>query len=485
MNSPINAPCVFLLFRSRRMLLCTVLAACGFIGTTTDAAETPRPNILFILIDDLRWDDMGCAGHPFVKTPHIDRLAREGALFRNAFATTPLCSPSRASFLTGQYAHTHGVRDNTNNAPLSQRLITFPRLLHDAGYETAFIGKWHMGTDDSPRPGFDHWVSFKGQGTYHNPTLNVDGKELRVNGYMTDILNARAVEFLKQPRTKPFLLYFAHKAVHPELTQNADGSISDPTAGVFIPAERHKDLYAGQPVPHRANTHDTLVGKPALQRKIGDLPPLGPETGTSDETVRNRLRILAAVDEGVGEILRTLEQHRALDNTLVVFTSDHGYFYGEHGLSVERRLAYEEAIRIPLLMRYPPLIKAGSTPEEIVLNIDLAPTLLELGGKSVPKEMQGRSFASLLSGRAYEPRKSFLIEYFTDTVFPRMLNMGYQAVRTDRWKYIRYTELTSMDELYDLHADPYELRNLVAEPSASDVVSTLRAEAKRLLKANN
>lgn len=438
-----------------------------------------RPNIVFVLIDDLRWDDLGCMGHPFVKTPHIDRIAREGALFRNAFATTPLCSPSRASFLTGQYAHTHGVRDNTNNAALSHRLVTFPRLLHDAGYETAFIGKWHMGTDDSPRPGFDRWISFKGQGTYHNPTLNIDGKEQPATGYMTDILSERAVEFIKQPHTKPFLLYLAHKAVHPELQQNADGSVIDPTGGVFIPAERHKHLYADAPVPHRANARDSLAGKPALQRRIGDLPPLGPATGTSDETVRNRLRILAAIDEGVGTMLAALQERQLLENTIVIFTSDHGYFYGEHGLSFERRLAYEEAIRIPLLMRYPSTIKPGSTYDPFILSIDLAPTLLEIGGAAVPKEVQGRSFVALLKGAAYEPRRSFLIEHSSDNVFQRMTNMGYRAIRTDRWKYIRYADLTGMDELYDLQADPFELKNVIADPSAKDALATLQRDLQR------
>src|SRR3954449_9028669 len=177
------------------------------------AAER-RPNIVFILVDDLRSDELHCTGHPFAQSPHADRLAREGANFQNAFATTPLCSPSRASFLTGQYPHRHGIIDNTDHSALSHRLLTWPKQLHDQGYETCFIGKWHMGIDDSPRPGFDQWVSFPGQGECVNPVLNVNGKSDRARGYITDLLTEHSVEFLKRPRARPFCLYLAHKAVH-------------------------------------------------------------------------------------------------------------------------------------------------------------------------------------------------------------------------------------------------------------------------------
>jgi N-acetylglucosamine-6-sulfatase len=464
-------------------LLGLAAAALGTLPGRSSAADAPaRPNIVFVLMDDLRWDDLGCAGHPFVRTPHVDRIAREGALFRNAFATTPLCSPSRASFLTGLYAHRHGITDNTDRSALSRRLVTFPRLLHDAGYETAFIGKWHMGVDDAPRPGFDHWVGVPGQGTYRDPELNVDGKRVKVAGYTTDVFTDRALAFLKRERVRPFLLYLAHKAVHPELAQGPDGRVSDPGASTFLPALRHKKLYAGAPVPRRPNVKDTLEGKPALQRKVGDLPPLGMKTGTSDEAVRDRLRLLAAVDEGVGRIFKALEEAKQLDNTLIVFTSDHGYFYGEHGLSVERRLAYEEAIRIPLLMRYPRLIKPGTKPDGLSLSVDLAPTLLDLAGVGPPRGMHGRSLVPLLKGEETDPRRSFLIEYFSDTVFPRVHKMGYRAVRTGRWKYIRYAELEGMDELYDLKNDPYEMKNMIKEPGAREALGRLKGELGKLLK---
>jgi N-acetylglucosamine-6-sulfatase len=240
-------------------------------------------------MDDLRFDELGCMGHPFVQTPHIDRLGREGAIFRNAFATTPLCSPSRASFLTGLYQHAHGILDNTDRSPRSHELVTWPRLLHDAGYETAFIGKWHMGVDDRPRPGFDHWVSVKGQGRYVDPDLNVDGRPVKGRGYVTDLFNERAVAFLKRMHARPFCLYVAHKCVHPDLVQRPDGSVSDPTAAKFLPAERHRSLYADQQVPRRPNAFQPPRGKPALERSIEGLPPLSRETATDDETIRNRL----------------------------------------------------------------------------------------------------------------------------------------------------------------------------------------------------
>ena len=444
-------------------------------------ATNSRPNIVFILVDDLRWDELGCAGHPYVKTPNIDRLAREGALFRNAFMTTPLCSPSRASFLTGQFAHTHGITDNVDRSAASHRLVTFPFLLHQADYETAFIGKWHMGNDDKPRPGFDRWVSFKGQGTYIDPDINEDGRDLKSSGYTTDILNGYAVDFIKRKHEKPFLVYLAHKAIHPEVKQNDDGSVDLSASERFIPAQRHERAFAGNKIPRRPNYGRAPTDKPALQRQIANLPPLGPSTVTPDKAILERQRTLLAIDEGVGEILKVLEEAGQLDNTIIVFTSDNGYFYGEHGLSVERRLAYEESIRLPLLVRYPKLIKKGTVRDEFALNIDLAPTLLEVAGVPTPSNMQGRSLVPLLKGLRPEWRSSFLIELYSDKVFPRIVQMGYEAVRNQRWKYIHYRELDGMDELYDLKSDPYEMKNLISEPSARKALDEMKRELERLL----
>jgi N-acetylglucosamine-6-sulfatase len=446
----------------------------------SELSKQPRPNIVFILVDDLRWDELGVAGHPFIKTPNIDRIGREGVIFRNAFITTPLCSPSRAGFLTGQYAHTHGITDNVDRSAASHRLVTFPLLLHQSGYETAFIGKWHMGNDDTPRPGFDRWVSFKGQGAYLDPDINEDGKSVKPSGYITDILSSYAVEFIKRRHDKPFLVYLAHKAIHPEVTQNNDGSVNLADSERFIPAERHKNLYAGMAIPRRPNYGRAPEGKPALQRRIGNLPALGAATVTSDEAILGRQRSLAAIEDGVGEILEALKEISRLDNTVIVFAGDNGYFYGEHGLSVERRLAYEESIRTPLLVRYPKVVKPGTMRDEFALNIDLAPTLLELAGIAAPSAMQGRSLAPLLEGKRTAWRNSFLIEYYSDKVFPRVLEMGYKAVRNERWKYIHYLELEGMDELYDLKTDPYEMKNLIAQPGAARALAEMKREMERL-----
>lgn len=354
--------------------------------------------------------------------------------------------------------------------------------MHDSGYETAFIGKWHMGNDDKPRPGFDRWVSFKGQGTYRDPEINEDGKPVKPAGYITDILNGYAVDFIRKRHDKPFLVWLAHKAIHPEIKQNDDGSVNLADSELFIPAERHKGLYAGKVIPHRPNYKRTPEGKPALRRQIGSLPPLGPATATRDETILGRQRSLMAIEDGVGEILKALKETGQLDNTVIVFTSDNGYFYGEHGLSVERRLAYEESIRMPLLVRYPKAIKPGTISDKFALNIDLAPTVLELAGASLPGTMQGHSLVPLLKGQRPVWRNSFLVEYYSDKVFPRVLQMGYKAVRNEHWKYIHYLELEGMDELYDLKTDPYELKNLIRLPAAARTVDEMKREMDRLLK---
>jgi N-acetylglucosamine-6-sulfatase len=461
---------------TRRELVASLLT----IPLARGLQRPPQPNFVFVLMDDLRWDELRCMGNPIADTPNIDRLAREGAVFRNAFVTTPLCSPSRASFLTGLYAHAHGIRDNRARDAESHKLVTFPRMLHDAGYETGFVGKFHMGNDDSPRPGFDYWVSFKGQGTYHNPDLNENGKIIPTHGYTTDILSQLAVNFIERRHTRPFFLWLAHKAVHPELVQRDDGSIDDPNGGKFIPANGHKSLYAGAQVPRRPSAGVAPKDKPALARKVGALPPLGPSTGTDDETIRNRLRMLKAVDEGMGELLQALERTGELDRTVVIFTSDEGYFFGEHGLSIERRLCYEESARIPMLVRYPSMARAGCQVDGFALGIDIAPTVLEIAGVVPAYTMQGRSLVPLLRGDASDWRRSFLIEYFSDTTMQRMSHMGYQTLRTRRWKYIHYTELKGMDELYDLEKDPYELHNAIQETPA--ILPELRKELQSFVR---
>ncbi|HEX8499071.1 MAG TPA: sulfatase [Pyrinomonadaceae bacterium] len=460
------------------LLCCLAAASCAALRPA--AAQARRPNVVFVITDDQRWDSLGVTGHPYAKTPNIDRLAREGVLFRNFFATTPLCSPSRASFLTGQYARRHRV---VNNDRLGQDVIshtfeTFPRRLREAGYETAFVGKWHMGFDDSRRPGFDHWVSFKGQGVYLDPVVNVDGRQLQIDGHMTDFLNRRALEFVGRPHRKPFLLVLAHKALHVP----------------YLPAKRHESLYAGARYLPPASADEDLAGKPVLRRAVEPVDwaavegvaPEPPESrrGRSadrDSVVRDQLRTLAAVDEGVGQLLDALRRRGQLDDTVFIFTSDNGYLLGEHGQFDNKRFAYEESIRVPFVIRYPRLAAAGGTVDALALNIDVAPTLVELAGAAPLTEAQGRSFVPVLRGARAPWRESFLAEYFLEKVAPRA--PSWQAARTARWKYIRYTELEGMDELYDLQSDPHEMRNLVGEPAAREALARMRDELERLGRA--
>ena len=446
---------------TRRQLLFD--AAIGAYAAQTAA----RPNFVFILVDDLRYNALGCTGHPFVKTPNIDRLAREGMNFVNAFVTTPLCSPSRASFLTGQYVRTHGILDNTNRSEASHKLVTFPKLLRDAGYRTAYIGKWHMGNDPTPRPGFDRWVSFPGQGQYIDPRLNVDGRDIQASGYMTDLLNRYALEFIQQKDDRPFCLYLAHKAVH----------------GPFTPADRHRDLYVGVTVERKPSAKDTLEGKPVLRRPLPESrqgKQAGPGQrpgGPTDEVILNQLRCLAAIDEGVGQLYEALRASGQLDNTLFVFTSDNGYLWGEHGLG-DKRAFYEESIRIPLIARYPRLIRPGSVAKGMALNIDIAPTFLELAKAPVPKSRQGRSLVPLMAGREAGWRQSFLGEYYEEKQFPRIPT--WEGVRTQRYKYIHYVNFPEFDELYDLEKDPYEMNNLISDRSAQPVLKQMQAELEKL-----
>jgi arylsulfatase A-like enzyme len=446
--------------RSAAIALLGALLICALVSAA-DKTD-PRPNILFILLDDLRWDALSCTGHPFVKTPNIDRIAKEGATFRNAFVTTPLCFPSRASYLTGQYAHKHGIKLGEDRRPLSHGLVTFPRLLHDSGYETAFIGKWHLGNDERPAPGIDRWVSFREQGDYVDPMLNIDGKFQKQTGYLTDILTQQAVEFINRPRTRPFLVYLSHKAVH----------------APFVPAERHAKLFEDLPIVRAPSANDSLVGKPVLQRPGIKLVPSDPDVHSSDELIRNQLRCLMAVDEGIARLFDALEQTQQLDQTVIVFTSDHGYFWGEHDLGGKHG-AYDEALRIPLLMRYPKLIEAGAIVDSFALSIDVAPTLLDLAGVRPPDAMQGRSLVPLLKGDTSSARTSFLAEFFLGNGTNRFPT--WQAVRTERWKYIHYPEYQNMDELYAVRADPHEMNNKISDPKYASTLAEVKAELNRLV----
>ncbi|HKU47177.1 MAG TPA: sulfatase-like hydrolase/transferase, partial [Burkholderiales bacterium] len=364
-----------------------------------------KPNFLVILIDDLRYDEFGAGGHPYMKTPHIDRIAHEGAIFERAFHTTPICSPNRASIMTGQYASRHGIIDNVARDAMSHRLPNYHLELQRLGYETAHVGKWHMGNDGQPRPGYDHWISFDGHGRIENPRLNVNGTYEQRAGYITDLLNDSAVEFLERKRARPFSLFLAHKAVHPDAEQAADGRLD--LVG-YLPAERHKDLYKGCTFPKLPNMlppREVAKQKPAwaeaFQLKQSDkaralLEPI--HAGTQEE-IRLRAAMMASVDEGVGRIFDVLERTGALDETVILFLGDNGYFFGEHGLGPERRFAYEAGIRSPFTLRFPRKIKAGTRIDRLVICQDIAPTFIELAGGKPGAQIQGRSFLPLLNGK--------------------------------------------------------------------------------------
>jgi arylsulfatase A-like enzyme len=450
-----------------------------------------RPNLLVVLIDDLRFDEFGAGGHPYMLTPHVDRLAHEGAMCLNAFHTTPLCSPNRASIVTGQYASRHGIIDNVARDAASHRLPNYHLALQGLGYETAHVGKWHMGNDGSPRPGYDRWVSFDGHGALFDPELNVDGRRARTPGYVTDLLNAEAVAFVERARAKPWSLFLAHKAVHPDAHQAADGTLDLTRRGGYRPAERHRDLYRGCVFPPRPNVRppeEVARDKPAWaeafrlkasERAQAVLASI--HAGTQEE-IRLRAAMMASVDEGLGMLFDALERTGQLDRTCIVFLGDNGYFFGEHALGPERRFAYEEGIRAPFLVRYPPLAEAGSRPEALVLALDIAPTLIELAGGAPGPQIQGRSLVPLLGGRRpADWRTSFLIEYWSENAMPWLVGMTYKAVRTERAKLIHWVNRDGVDELYDLAADPYELRNLIAAEARAAEREALRRELARLV----
>jgi arylsulfatase A-like enzyme len=452
-----------------------------------------KPDLIVILIDDLRHDEFGAGGHPYMKTPQVDRLAAEGALFERAFHTTPICSPNRASIVTGQYASRHGIIDNVARDAMSHRLPNYHLALQKLGYETGHVGKWHMGNDGMPRPGYDHWVSFDGHGSLTDPRLNVNGAYRRRAGYMTDLLNRAALEFVERARRRPYALFFAHKAVHPDAHQAADGTLDMRRFGGYLPAARHRALYRGAVFPRKPNMLPprALVKQAPAWREAFALRGSAHarallasiQAGTQEE-IRQRARMMAAVDEGVGMLLASLARRGRLDDTLILFLGDNGYFFGEHGLGPERRFAYEEGIRAPFLLRYPRRVRAGTRLRDLVICQDIAPTLVELAGGRPGAQIQGRSLLPLLAGRRRGWRQSFLVEYWAEQAMPWLVGMTYKAVRTGRHKLIRWVNRGAdgeLDELYDLERDPYELKNLARRASHARVRASLRRELRRLV----
>jgi N-acetylglucosamine-6-sulfatase len=432
-------------------LLFLVIFALRAFAANNVKAGVGQSNILLIVLDDLRSNALSVTGHPFSKTPSIDRIANEGLIFFNAFVTHSLCSPSRATLLTGLYSHKHRVVDN--NTSLDPRLPTVSKILQTAGYETAFIGKWHMGHNEArPQPGFNRWVSFSGQGVYVDPPLNVDGQDIQATGHMTDILTDHTLEFLARDRQKPFFLVLSHKATH------------EP----YIPQKKFEGLYADTEFAFPATWGENLSNKPFfLQHHLF--------VGNLEKTARQYYQCLAGVDESIGKILALLEQKNILDNTLIIFTSDNGLFLGEHNLR-DKRLAYEESIRVPLLIRYPQWFVAGSNVEDLALNVDIAPTILDAAGIETTFNMQGHSLRKL----AYREvkRDCFLYEYSLLSAYPN--TPAIRAIRTRDYKYITYLNTNEIPELYDLKNDPLETKNRINDLAFSGVLQRLRVQLDSL-----
>ena len=478
---------------TRRRALQSLAGGAAAFLTRCGGTEGPRPNILLVMTDDQQHSQMGCAGHPLLSTPAMDRLAAEGSRFSNAYCTNSLCAPSRASILTGCYSHVHGIRGNSEKADavesLNPELPTFPQMLQDAGYRTGLVGKWHL--REQPR-GFDEWKVLPGQGNYFDPEFLINGESAMQSGYATDITTDFALDFLRRHEDGPFCLLYQHKAPHRP----------------FSPAPRHAALYEDIDWPKPPTYDDDYATRRVAaeardmrfeESLAGDYPDL-PESldpGQRREWIFQRFvkdhhRAVHGVDENLGLVLDHLDASGLAEDTVVLYTTDNGYFLGEHGW-YDKRFMYEEALRIPLLVRYPRLGRAGAVQERPVLNVDIAPTLLDLAGIRVPDQMQGRSLRPLLEGSPPERwRDSILYSYyenswaFREMAREQMTDPSFQfwtphrvgphrGVRTDRHKLIEYYGEGDYWELFDLQEDPGELRNLYEEPGYGQLIEELRS----------
>jgi len=423
----------------------------------------PR-NVIFILTDDHRYDFMGFTGKvPWLKTPNMDKLAAEGAWFKNAFVTTSLCSPSRASILTGQYSHTHTIVDN--KAPDPGNLTFFPQYLKAAGYQTAFFGKWHMGGEtDAPRPGFTHWESFKGQGVYYNPSLNIDGKQVayKDSTYITDLLTEHTVKWLEgRDKEKPFFVYLSHKAVH----------------SGFMPAKRHKGMYKNKKYTLPVTYDQTKTGayrdlkwpEWVAQQRISwhGVDYMYNSNDDINTMVQDYCETLMGVDESIGTVMNYLKKAGLGESTLVIYMGDNGFSWGEHGL-IDKRHFYEESVKVPFLVHCPELVKGGTVVTRMVQNVDIAPTCLEMAGLKKPEYMPGYSIAQLLKGDESNWRDRIFYEYYWEYAFPMTPTMF--GVRTDQYKYIRYQGIWDRNEFYDIQNDPDEMYNLIEKPELQQVI---------------
>ncbi|MCX6633654.1 MAG: sulfatase [Acidobacteria bacterium] len=474
-------------------------AAAAIAGTALAAcSRRRRPNILFVMCDDHAWGEMSCYGNRILQTPNMDKLAAGGTRFANAFCTNSLCAPSRATALTGCYSHIHGVRGNSESKDANERLrpgiATWPKLLQQAGYHTGMAGKWHL--NDQPE-GFDYWCVLPGQGVYFDPEFIENGRRRKIQGYVTDITTGLALQFLEQAGDRPFALAYQHKAPHRP----------------FTPAPRHAGLFSDRDLPYPAGYDDDYATR-RLAREAEDmkfdvslagdyqdlppkLPPAERKRWIYQRFVKDHYRAVAGVDENLGRVLDYLDKRRLADDTLILYTSDNGFFLGEHGW-YDKRFMYEPSLRVPLLARYPRSGAAGRVERAMALNIDFAPTILDFAGVPVPAQMQGRSLRPLIEGRIPPDwRQSIYYTYFENSWALRgkskeaMSDPGFQyftahrvsphrGVRTARYKLIEYYSEGGYWELFDLETDPHEMKNLHGTPGYEAITAQLRNELVRL-----
>lgn len=434
-----------------------------------------RPNILFIMTDDHAAHAISAYGSKINTTPHIDRLAKEGIKLNNCFAVNAICTPSRASILTGKYSHKNGV-PVFNSFDGGQPHVA--KMLKSVGYQTAIVGKWHLTSDPT---GFDYWNILPGQGAYIDPVLIEMGQRTKHTGYVTDLITDFALDYLKRvDRSKPFFLMYHHKAPHRNWTPNP----------------KHATLYDDVEIPEPATLFDdySTRGDAAREAEMtmdrhltpNDIKHRKPPEGLDSKALRrwyyqqyikDYLRCVYSVDENVGRVLDYLKESGLEKDTLVIYTSDQGFFLGDHNW-YDKRFMYEESLRMPFLARLPGVIEPGSKSDLIALNVDFAPTFLELAGLPVPAEMQGRSLVSVLRGESPASwRRSMYYRYYH---YPQDHKVQpHWGVRTDTHKLIYFNKLDQW-EMYDLTRDPGELKNLYADPAQAGVVARLKSELKRL-----
>lgn len=453
----------FLLIHLRRVSA-WLLAALGCV--TPLHAAVRKPNFLFVYTDDQRWDAMGLvqreqgerARFPWFKSPNMDRLASQGVRFRNAFVTCSLCAPSRAAFLTGRYNHRNGITNNHTEFPADS--VTHATLLRAAGYQTAYIGKWHMGEQRGQRPGFDYSASFVGHGRYQDCPIEINGVATPTKGWLDDVSTDFAIDWMKQNRDRPFAMVVGLKSPH------------SPRGGKNLP-ERLRNLYAGEssrPTPN--------LGVPPIFSALDPATGKQPQGLVVNETHLDYFRHMTGADENLGRLLDSLDQLGLTEDTVVVYSSDNGYYLGEH-CSGDKRSIYEESLRVPMLVRYPRLFGKGKVVDEMVLNIDLAPTFLDLAGVAAPSGMQGVSWKALAAGgKPANWRQSFLAEYFFENGggnTPTLI-----GVRTAKAKLVTYPGHPEWTEVFDLTVDPYELKNLAGD---SAVTAKLKEDLDLQMKA--